>query len=175
MPGCTVWLTGLSGSGKTTLATNIKAQLMYDEGYILDGDTLRMGLNSDLGFSPQDRKENIRRAAEVAAILNDSNKIVLCSFINPYEQDRKMCRWVHEKYQLEYVEIFVNASLLVCEQRDPKGLYKKARAGIIKDFTGVSAPYEPPVSPDLILDTESWTIEECTDACIELLKRKGIL
>lgn len=155
----TVWFTGLSGSGKSAIAGEVERKLFL-EGYhtiVLDGDNLRSGLNKGLGFSPEDRKENIRRAAEVARLLNDAGVIVLASFISPYKEDRQMAR---EILGDAFVEVYVNTSLSVCETRDVKGLYARARRGEIKDFTGISSPYEVPSSPDITIDTSSGEIEE---------------
>lgn len=155
----TVWFTGLSGSGKSAIAGEVERKLFL-EGYhtiVLDGDNLRSGLNKGLGFSPEDRKENIRRAAEVAKLLNDAGVIVLASFISPYKEDRQMAR---EILGDAFVEVYVNTSLSVCEARDVKGLYARARHGEIKDFTGISSPYEVPSSPDITIDTSSGEIEE---------------
>ena len=149
----TVWLTGLSGAGKSTLAFELERQLM-SEGracYVLDGDSVRHGLTSDLGFSAEDRHENIRRVAHVAQLMNDAGLIVIVALISPMREDRAMAREIigHDKF----IEVYVAASVNDCERRDPKGLYAKARSGAIPSFTGVSAPYEPPVDPDLTVDT----------------------
>jgi len=172
MTGFTIWLTGLSGSGKTTIATSLKNKLLNS--YILDGDILRTGLNSDLGFSEEDRRENIRRVGEVAALLSDAGIISICSFISPYESDRDMCRKVHARKNIKFFEVFVNAPFNVCEKRDPKGLYKMAQSGKIKNFTGIDSPYEEPRHPDLKLDTHLYGISECVDRCINMLKNNGI-
>ncbi|WP_236570524.1 adenylyl-sulfate kinase [Paenibacillus sp. An7] len=149
-----IWLTGLSGSGKTTLATHLKEVLM-EQGYpcyILDGDQVRKGLNQDLGFSPTDRKENLRRIGEVSKLFLDAGLFVIAALISPHEEDRQMVKRMFGPGQ--FVEVYVNCSLEVCEARDPKGLYLKARKGEILHFTGVSAPYEIPNKPDIIIDTE---------------------
>jgi len=158
--GATLWLTGLSASGKSTVAHEVEDQLYNREirAYVLDGDNIRHRLNRDLGFSPEDRTENIRRIGEVARLFNEVGSIVLCAFISPYRADRQIAREVQEDGS--FYEIFCRCPLEVCEDRDPKGLYKKARAGVIKDFTGLTAPYEEPEKPDLVLDTDKQTIKE---------------
>ena len=151
----TVWFTGLPGSGKSTLARAVEARLVAEGvmAYVIDGDNLRFGLNSDLGFSPEDRTENIRRAGEVSALLRDAGAVVLAAFISPYRQDRDRARGLHPDGT--FVEVFVDAPLEVCEQRDPKGLYAKARSGAVAAVTGVNAPYEPPAAPEVRIDTAS--------------------
>lgn len=159
----TLWMTGLSGSGKSTLAKSLERRLI-DLGrpcYVLDGDNLRHGLNRDLGFSPEDRRENIRRAAEVARLMNEAGLIVITAFISPYRRDRAMAR--HVVGDSRFVEVYLETDIAICERRDPKGLYRKARAGEIADFTGVSAPYEPPVAADISLDTGTLDVEQCVD------------
>src|SRR5215813_9248568 len=139
--GCTVWLTGLSGSGKSTIAVDLEKRLL-ERGvrtYILDGDNIRHGLNKNLGFSPEDRTENIRRIGEVAKLFADTGVLTFTSFISPYRADRDLVRKIHEDGKLPFIEVFVSAAVEVCETRDPKGLYKKARAGELKEFTGISA------------------------------------
>ena len=155
----TVWLTGLPGSGKSTLAHAAAATLSAKGvlAYVLDGDNLRFGLNSDLGFSPADRAENIRRAGEVAALLRDAGVVVLASFISPYREDRDRARSLHPEGA--FVEVFVDAPLEVCEQRDPKGLYAKARSGAIAELTGLSAPYEKPDDAELHIDTSAHDVQ----------------
>ena len=154
----TVWFTGLPGSGKSTLARSVEAQLAAEGvlAYVLDGDNLRFGLNSDLGFSPGDRAENIRRAGEVSALLHDAGVVVLAAFISPYRRDRDRVRSLHPEGA--FVEVFVDAPLEVCEQRDPKGLYAMARSGAIADLTGVTAPYEAPVAAEMRIETASTDI-----------------
>ena len=168
----TVWLTGLPGSGKSTLAHAAEA-LLTAQGvlaYVLDGDNLRFGLNSDLGFSPEDRAENIRRAGEVAALLRDAGAVVLASFVSPYRRDRDRVRSLHPDGS--FVEVFVDAPLSVCEQRDPKGLYARARSGAIADVTGVSAPYEAPTDPEMRIDTSAIDVEIASAAVVaEVMKR----
>ncbi len=162
----TVWMTGLSGSGKSTLANAAEASLV-DHGvfaYVLDGDNPRFGLNSDLGFTPSDRAENIRRAGQVCALMRDAGVVVLASFISPYRSDRRQVRDIHAAG--DFVEVFVDAPLQVCEQRDPKGLYAKARSGVIPSFTGVSAPYEAPVNPELHIRTGTCSIEDATEMLV---------
>ncbi len=158
-----LWFTGLSGAGKTTLALELERQLHADghQAYVLDGDNLRGGLNGDLGFSPEDRSENIRRAGEVAALFADAGVIVIGALISPYEADRQMVRAMRPDL---FHEVFIKSDLDVCESRDPKGLYKKARAGEIPEFTGISAPYEEPVAPELIVDTANQTVDQSIKA-----------
>lgn len=168
--GAVIWLTGLSGSGKSTIAVDLQAQL-FERGcqvFILDGDNIRHGLNKDLGFSPADRAENIRRIGEVAKLFAQAGFLVITSFISPYWKDRDAVRKILP--QGDFLEVFVKAELAVCEKRDPKGLYKKARAGEIKEFTGISAPYQEPENPEIIIDTESATKEICAKHIIEYLE-----
>ena len=168
----TVWLTGLPGSGKSTLA-HAAAAMLANEGvlaYVLDGDNLRFGLNSDLGFSPDDRAENIRRAGEVAALLRDAGVVVLASFISPYRRDRDRARGLHPDGA--FVEVFVDAPLEVCERRDPKGLYAKARSGAIAELTGLSAPYEKPHDAELRIDTSADDVQTAAASIVaEVLGR----
>ncbi len=168
--GAILWLTGLSGAGKSTVATELERELfaMGLHTYILDGDNIRHGLSANLGFSPEDRTENIRRVAEVARLLMDAGVLVITAFISPYRDDRRLARSLVNEG--EFVEVYVNAPLEVCEQRDPKGLYKKARAGQIPNFTGVSAPYEPPDHPELVVHTDKQTPAECVAHIIDFLK-----
>ncbi len=171
----TIWLTGLSGSGKSTIGYEIEKRLV-DDGhacYVLDGDNVRHGLNRDLGFSPKDRKENIRRIAEVARLFNESGMIVITSFISPYRADRESARNIIGEER--FYEIHIDAPVEICEERDPKGLYKKARAGEIPEFTGVSAPYEVPETPSLRIATDKLDVRESVDAVIAMLTEKGIL
>ena len=163
--GAIIWLTGLSGAGKSTLATRAEARL-FDEGYstyILDGDDLRRGISADLGFSPEDRHENVRRAGEVAALLADAGLVVLVALISPFAADRAAARRVGGT---SFREVFVDASLGTCERRDPRGLYRRARAGEIPEFTGVSSPYEPPTAPDLVIDTEQLDEDAAVDRLV---------
>ncbi len=164
--GGVLWFTGLSGSGKSTIASQLQKRL-FDKGYnvfVLDGDSIRKGLNRDLGFSPEDRSENIRRVAEVAALFAQSGTIVITSFISPYREDRRKARAVAPDF---FHNVYVKASVEACEKRDVKGLYKKARAGEIKDFTGISAPYEEPENPDIVLDTEAQSVSACVDDMVK--------
>ncbi|MGC9363881.1 MAG: adenylyl-sulfate kinase [Fidelibacterota bacterium] len=173
--GVVIWMTGLSGSGKSTIATELQKNL-FDRGCqvcILDGDNIRHGLNSDLGFSPADREENIRRIGEVAKILAEAGMIAITAFISPYRSDRDRNRALLK--QGEFIEIFVKAPLRVCEERDPKGLYQKARAGKIPEFTGISAPYEEPLEPELIIETDRLSVEESTQKIVDYLEEKGII
>ena len=167
-----LWFTGLSGSGKSTIANALEHKL-HEEGfktYALDGDNIRKGINNDSTFSPEDRKENIRRIAEVANLMVDAGVVVLAAFVSPYKKDREnIARIVGND---NFVEIFVNTSLEECERRDVKGLYKKARAGEIKDFTGVNAPYEAPDSPDVEIITDGLSIEECVLRIYDKIKPK---
>ncbi len=171
--GVTVWLTGLSGSGKSTIAVAAEAALIQRgrSAYVLDGDNMRHGLNHNLGFSPEDRTENIRRIGEVAKLFTDAGIIVITSFISPYRADRDAVRELMDEG--DFVEVLVDASLETCESRDVKGLYKKARAGEIPEFTGISAPYEPPPKPELVLDTNRESIEESTAALLGFLDKRG--
>jgi len=171
---CVLWFTGLSGSGKSTLANALERKL-FDMGcktHLLDGDNVRMGLNSDLGFSPEDREENIRRIGEVANLFKNSGTITLTAFISPYHKDRERARTACGD---NFFEIHVAAPLETCEARDPKGLYKKARAGVIKGFTGIDAPYEEPLDPALYLDTSIKDVDKCCEEIINLLIGKGII
>ncbi len=167
--GGVLWFTGLSGSGKSTIAVQLQKRL-FDKGYnvfVLDGDSIRKGLNRDLGFSPEDRSENIRRVAEVAALFAQSGTIVITSFISPYREDRRKARAVAPDF---FHNVYVKASVEACEARDVKGLYKKARVGEIKDFTGISAPYEEPENPDIVLDTEAQSIVACVNALVKYVE-----
>lgn len=171
----TVWLTGLSGSGKSTLARELEKRLVEAgcTAYMLDGDNVRYGLNRDLGFSDKDRTENIRRIGEVANLFNNAGMIVVTAFISPFRRDRQNNRAIIGTDR--FLEVFVDAPLDVCEKRDPKGLYKKARAGRIAGFTGVQAPYEAPEAPDVHLDTSRMDVAECVDTVIAELQRRNIL
>jgi bifunctional enzyme CysN/CysC len=172
---CIIWLTGLSGSGKSTIANALEKRLFASgvRTYLLDGDNLRHGLNHDLGFTPADRVENIRRAGEVARLMVDAGIVVICAFISPYEAERDMVRSMVGSD--EFLEIFVDTPLDVLEARDPKGLYAKARAGKITNFTGIDAPYEVPTSPDLRIDTTASTVDESAEAIVDLLTSKQII
>jgi adenylylsulfate kinase len=158
----TIWLTGLSGSGKTTLANalQLEFQQFNIQNFILDGDIIRLGLNKDLGFSEHDRAENLRRVAEVAKILNSAGITVIAAFISPLEKDRKIVKNIIGV--TNFFEVYVNTSLTICEQRDPKGLYKKARTGQIQQFTGISALYEQPINPNIVIDTDKISVDAAT-------------
>jgi adenylylsulfate kinase len=173
--GVTIWLTGLSGSGKSTVAVAAEKVLLQRgrAAYVLDGDNVRHGLNKNLGFSPEDRTENIRRIGEVAKLFTDAGMIALTSFISPYRSDRDAVREIMESG--DFIEVLVDASVETCESRDVKGLYKKARAGEIPEFTGISAPYEAPEKPELVLDTNVQSVEESVGSLIGYLEEKGYL
>ncbi|KAG7104369.1 Adenylyl-sulfate kinase like protein [Verticillium longisporum] len=181
--GFTIWLTGLSASGKSTVATALEQHLIHLglAAYRLDGDNVRFGLNKDLGFSEKDRNENIRRIAEVAKLFADSSTIAITSFISPYRADRDTARELHaqasqgEDNSIPFVEVFVDVPLEVAEQRDPKGLYKKARAGEIKEFTGITAPYEEPLKPEIRIHTDKSSVEECVSEITQWLISKGLI
>ncbi len=175
--GATIWMTGLSGSGKSTIAVALE-QVLLQQGkhaYVLDGDNVRHGLNKSLGFSAEDRTENIRRIGEVSKLLADAGLISITSFISPYRADRDIARRLHDEANLPFLEVYVETPLDVAEQRDPKGLYKKARAGEIKGFTGIDDPYEEPQSAELVLRTDQQTIEESVRAVLELIESSGLL
>ena len=171
--GATIWLTGLSGSGKSTIAVELEHALIENkhQAYILDGDNIRHGLNKNLGFSPEDRTENIRRIGEVAKLFTEANIITIAAFVSPYREDRDNVRKLLGHG--EFVEIYVKCSIEVCETRDTKGLYKKARAGEVKDFTGISAPYEEPLNPELTIDSSMLSVEESTRSILNYLEVKG--
>jgi len=170
-----IWLTGLSGSGKSTIANELAYRLQQKGKltYILDGDNIRMGLNKDLGFSDDDRKENIRRIAEVAKLMSDAGVIVITAFISPFREEREKAKDIIGKD--DFLEVYVKADLSVCEERDPKGLYKKARAGEIPMFTGIDSPYEEPIKPFRNIDTSKWSVEECTGILMVDLLDLGII
>ncbi len=173
--GATVWLTGLSGSGKSTIAVDLEKRLC-ERGvrtYILDGDNIRHGLNKNLGFSPEDRTENIRRIGEVAKLFTDAGVVALTAFISPYRADRDQVRALMGEG--DFVEVHVDCPVEVCEQRDVKGLYKKARAGEIKEFTGISAPYEAPAKAELTINTAGQSVEESAKQIMAYLESKGIV
>ena len=172
--GVVIWLTGLSGSGKSTIGRALEAKLIQARhfAYGLDGDNIRFGLCSDLGFSPEDRTENIRRIGSVAQLFCDACAIAICSFVSPYRADRDMVRsLVGERF----IEVHVDCTIEECAKRDPKGLYEKARKGEIPNFTGISAPYEAPLQPELYLDTTSQTIDQCVEEIWRLLMIRGFL
>jgi len=173
--GVTVWLTGLSGSGKSTIAVAAEEALVSRGrlAYVLDGDNIRHGLNKNLGFSPEDRTENIRRIGEVAKLFTEAGLVVFTSFISPYRADRDLVRSIHDAGR--FVEVHIAASVETCESRDVKGLYQKARAGEIKEFTGISAPYEAPLSPELAIDTNGEPVEKSVDRLVTFLTAKGYL
>ncbi|KAI0266875.1 adenylylsulfate kinase [Gloeopeniophorella convolvens] len=175
--GITIWLTGLSASGKSTIACALEQHLLHLHKftYRLDGDNIRFGLNKDLGFDEKSRNENIRRIGEVSRLFTDAACITLTAFISPYRADRELARKIHEDAGLSFVEVFVDAPLEVVEQRDPKGLYKKARAGEIKDFTGISAPYEPPPNPELHVKTAECDVKEAVRIITDYLSEKGYI
>ncbi|WLV25045.1 adenylyl-sulfate kinase [Aciduricibacillus chroicocephali] len=171
--GAVIWFTGLSGSGKSTISVALDKAL-FDKGiraYRLDGDNIRHGLNKNLGFSEEDRTENIRRIGEVSKLLIDAGLFALTAFISPYRADRNQVRELLEAD--EFIEVYVKASVETCEARDPKGLYKKARNGEIKNFTGIDAPYEEPSNAEIILDTDALSVEECVDQLINHLENAG--
>ncbi|CAE6400100.1 unnamed protein product [Rhizoctonia solani] len=175
--GLTLWLTGLSASGKSTIAVALEQQLLHSKkfAYRLDGDNIRFGLNKDLGFSEQDRNENIRRISEVAKLFNDAAAIAITSFISPYRSDRQFAREIHERAGLTFIEVYIDAPLSVVEARDPKGLYKKARAGEIKDFTGISAPYEPPEHAEIHIHTDQSSVEDSVRQIIDYISREKLI
>ncbi len=173
--GATLWFTGLSGSGKSTLARALEEALFERDClvYVLDGDNIRHGLNRDLGFSPADRTENIRRIGEVAKLFTDFGALVLTAFISPYREDRATVRKLMGEG--DFVEVYVEAALDVCEDRDPKGLYKKARRGEIPEFTGISAPYEVPETPEVVVRTDRYSLDECVAQLLAFLEQRGYL
>lgn len=175
--GATVWLTGLSASGKSTIACALEQLLLKENkhAYRLDGDNIRFGLNKDLGFSEADRVENIRRISEVSKLFADSCSIAITSFISPYRNDRHKARELHKEANLPFIEVFVDVPLKIAEERDPKGLYKKAREGIIKDFTGISAPYEAPETPEIHIESDKLSIEECSLVIYNYLKDHDLI
>ncbi|RLF51185.1 MAG: adenylyl-sulfate kinase [Thermoplasmata archaeon] len=173
--GIVIWFTGLSGSGKSTIANEVAYKLhqMGKLTYVLDGDNIRHGLNKNLGFSPEDRNENIRRISEVANLFVDAGLITLTAFISPYKKYRNFCRELVGNDR--FIEVYTKASLETCEKRDPKGLYKKAREGIIKDFTGISAPYEEPENPELVIDTDQYSVEESAELVLKKLEEMNLI
>lgn len=176
--GCTIWITGLSGSGKSTVACALEERLLKRGGisaYRLDGDNVRFGLNKDLGFSAEAREENIRRVGEVAKLFADSGTITITAFISPYKKDREAARKVHEDAGIPFLEVVTEVPLEVAEARDPKGLYKKARAGEIKMFTGIDDPYESPENPELIVHTHKYDVPQCVDYMMADLLKRGLI
>src|SRR5207244_4373528 len=175
--GATLWFTGLSGSGKSTTAFTLEHALVQlgRLAYVLDGDNIRLGLNKGLGFTAADREENIRRIGEVAKLFADCGVITMTSFISPYRKDRDLVRSLHLAGQLPFIEILLNTPIETCEQRDPKGLYKKARAGQLKNFTGIDDPYEAPLTPELTIDATGTTPQQATVILLEYLEKQGIL
>jgi len=167
-----LWFTGLSGSGKSTVANSLDIRL-NESGkatYLLDGDNIRLGINSDLGFSMEGRSENIRRIGEIGKLFVDAGIITIACFISPLKEDRKMVR---EALGEDFIEVFVDCPLEECEKRDPKDLYKKARLGVIKEFTGITSPYEKPENPEIVINTKEQTIDQCVDKILDYLKRLG--
>ncbi len=178
--GATVWLTGLPGAGKSTIAAALELRLLRAgvRAYRLDGDVLRTGLNKDLGFLPEHRAENVRRIAHVAHLFADAGCVAIASVISPFRADRDLARRLHEESgppPTPFIEAFVSTPLEVCEQRDPKGLYRKARAGALKGLTGIDSPYEPPLRPDLTLHAHLETVGACAEACVERLRGLGVI
>ena len=172
---CVVWFTGLPSSGKSTIASEVEHQL-YNRGirtYLLDGDNVRHGLNINLGFSPKDREENIRRIGEVAKLFVDAGMITFVAFISPYRKDRERARKLLADG--EFIEVYVKCPVEVCEQRDPKGLYQKAKKGEIKEFTGVSAPYEEPLDPEIVLETDRLAVEESVKKILDYLEDRNLI
>lgn len=175
--GATIWFTGLSGSGKSTVAVALEG-VLYEKGHLcyrLDGDNVRLGINKNLGFSAEDRTENIRRIGEVAKLFVDTGVIALSSFISPYRADRDAVRELHAAAGMDFIEIFVDVPLEVAEERDPKGLYKKARAGEIKGFTGIDDPYEAPEKAEIVLNSNEMSLEEEVEAVLKLLHERQII
>jgi adenylylsulfate kinase len=175
--GATLWFTGLSGSGKSTIAFTLEHALVQAGrlAYVLDGDNIRHGLNKNLGFSAADREENIRRIGEVAKLFADCGVLTMTSFISPYRKDRDLVRALHAEGQLPFIEIHVATPMATCEQRDPKGLYKKARAGLLKNFTGIDDPYEAPLQPELTLDATATSPQEAAVLLMQYLEQQRII
>jgi adenylylsulfate kinase len=175
--GATLWFTGLSGSGKSTVAVALEKALM-EKGHLcyrLDGDNIRLGINKNLGFSAEDRTENIRRIGEISKLFVDTGVIVLSSFVSPYRADRDIVRDLHVAGDMDFIEVHVDVPLAVAEERDPKGLYKKARAGEIKNFTGIDDPYEAPLKPELVLNSHEQSLEEEVAVLLEMMTARGII
>ncbi len=175
--GATIWMTGLSASGKSTIAVALEQVLLQrgKHAYVLDGDNVRHGLNKNLGFTAEDRTENIRRIGEVSKLFADAGLLSITSFISPYRADRDLVRALHDEAKLPFLEVYVETPLEVAEQRDPKGLYKKARAGEIKGFTGIDDPYEEPLNAELVLHTADQSVEESVGALLGLIEDRGLL
>jgi adenylylsulfate kinase len=175
--GATLWFTGLSGSGKSTVAVELEGTLheMGVLSYRLDGDNIRLGINKNLGFSAEDRTENIRRIGEIAKLYVDTGVVALSSFISPYRADRDQVRKLHEDAGMDFIEVFVDCTLEAAESRDPKGLYKKARAGEIKNFTGIDDPYEAPTKPEIHLRSDQMSLQEEVDIILAELRKRGII
>ncbi|KAI9139395.1 adenylylsulfate kinase [Paraphysoderma sedebokerense] len=175
--GLTIWFTGLSASGKSTLSVALEAALLEHglNAYRLDGDNVRFGLNKNLGFSADDRKENVRRVGEVAKLFADATVIAIASFISPYQKDREEARNVHQADGIPFIEVYTDAPLEVVEQRDPKGLYKKARAGVIKNFTGISDPYEAPSNPEIHIRTDQLSVDEGVQVILNYLVEQKLI
>ncbi|WP_372777967.1 adenylyl-sulfate kinase [Litorivivens sp.] len=175
--GATLWFTGLSGSGKSTVAVALEKALI-EKGHLcyrLDGDNVRLGINKNLGFSAEDRAENIRRIGEIAKLFVDTGVIVLSSFVSPYRADRDQVRELHAQSDMDFLEIFVDVPLSVAEERDPKGLYKKARAGEIKNFTGIDDPYEAPQQAEVVLNSHEMSLEKEVEVLLEEMSKRGII
>jgi adenylylsulfate kinase len=173
--GVVLWFTGLPSSGKSTLAHQLERSL-FERGcnaYVLDGDNIRHRLNKDLSFSPEDRRENIRRIGEVANLFADSGIIVISAFISPYREDREQARALNDPGR--FFEVYCKCSLETCEERDPKGLYKRARKGEVKAFTGISAPYEEPEKPEIIIETDKQSLDECVSEILGFLEKEGVM
>jgi adenylylsulfate kinase len=172
-----IWITGLSASGKSSIATELEHRLFKHnvKTFVLDGDNVRHGLSKDLGFSHADRKENLRRVGEVAKLLVDAGTLTIAAFISPYSDDRLSIRNLFNGNKDEFIEVYLKCDLSICESRDPKGLYKKARTGEIPNFTGISDPYEQPESPEIIIETDKLSIKESVDSIVGYLKEKGLL
>jgi adenylylsulfate kinase len=175
--GATLWFTGLSGSGKSTVAVALEQALAAKSKltYRLDGDNIRLGINKNLGFSAADRTENIRRIGEISKLFVDVGIITLSSFVSPYRADRDLVRTLHEDAGMQFIEVFVDVPLSVAEERDPKGLYKKARAGEIPNFTGISDPYEEPLNAEVVLNSHEMSLEEEVAALLNILEQRGLL
>ncbi len=175
--GATLWFTGLSGSGKSTIAVALEGVLLErgNLSYRLDGDNVRLGINKNLGFSAEDRSENIRRIGEIAKLFVDTGVITLSSFISPYRADRDTVRALHDAGDMDFIEVYVECSLDEAEKRDPKGLYKKARAGEIKNFTGIDDPYEEPLKPEIVLHSDTMSLEKEVDLLLQLLIERGVI